>query len=235
MVEPPLSSMPSVEHGIGNEEDEVVQELLPDAVEDKSTVVPESLSVDEELLRLQEFLDANDNESIVAQAEFLLDSEDPQRREEAIDALVWVSTPQAGMALVPALRNQDEETSKQAVSAMSHILTTLATQVVADSKTGELVASDEDGLSTEALGEAFDLWVAACQAVDNADDLEHLLIPLSGMDDNFSVPVLVELVETLSGEKREKAAEYLDMTTNRDGVTNREEAMIWLQEQQPRE
>ncbi|MBR4517776.1 MAG: HEAT repeat domain-containing protein [Victivallales bacterium] len=234
-IEPSLSSVPSVEHGIGDEEVEVGQEPLPEAMKDKSAAVPENFTVDEEVLRLQEFLDANDNESIVAQAEFLLDSEDSQRREEAIDALVWVSTPQAGMALVPALRNQDEETSKQAVSAMSHILSTLATQVVADSQTGELVASDEDGLSTEALGEAFDLWVAACQAVDNADDLEHLLIPLSGMEDNFSVPVLVELVETLTGEKREKAAEYLDMTTNRDGVTNREEAMLWLQAQQPQE
>ena len=194
----------------------------------------ENYTVDEELLRLQEFLDANDNEAILEQAQFLLESEEPQRRSEAIDALVWVSTPQAGMVMVPALRNQDEETSKQAVAAMSHILTTLATQVVEDSQTGELVASDEDGLSTEGLEEAFDLWVAACQAVDNADDLEHLLIPLSGMDDSFSVPVLVELVETLSGEMREKAAHYLDITTNSDGVTNREGAMLWLQEQQAR-
>lgn len=202
----------------------------------------EPLPPDEEIERLQEFLDANDNEAIVEQARFLAESEDPRRREEAIDALVWVSTPQAGMALLPLLRDQDEETSQAALSAMSHILSTIGTRIYDDSETGELVSvggggddddDDDTGLSDEDLQENYDLWVAACVATNDADDLEMLLIQLTGLDVKFSVPVLLDVMDKTTDEKHEKAVWYLDVATNSDGVTNREEAMLWLQEQTP--
>ena len=193
------------------------------------------LPPDEEIERLQEYLDANDNDAIVEQASFLAESEDPRRREEAIDALMWVSTPKAGMALLPLLRDQDEETYQAALSAMAHILNTIGTQIGDDSATGELVVGgsgdDKAGLDEDELQESFELWVAACMALDNADDLEFLLISLTGLDVKFSVPVLVEVLEGTTGEMQEKAAWYLDVATNSDGVTNRDEAMLWLQEQ----
>lgn len=202
-----------------------------EVVEDGGLPAQATLATDEELQRLQEFLDANDNVAIVEQAAFLIDSEDALRREEAIDALTWVSTPQAGRVLLPSLRHPDPATAEQALSSLTHILNTLGTQIVEDPESGELLASDEGGLSVEGLEQTFDLWVDAGKSVGSVDDLETLLIPLSGMDVKFAVPVLVELTEGLSGPMREKAAEYLDMATNSSGVTNREEAALWLQQQ----
>ena len=185
---------------------------------------------DPEIERLQEFLDDNDNESILAQAAFLAESEDEQRRIEAIDALVWVSTPQAARTLLPLLDDNNPEIAVQALHGLGHILNTISLHVNEDAETGELAVSEEEGslMTDELLQETYDLWLAACKAAKNADDLDTLLISLSGLDVKFCVPLLVDVLESTTGEMHNVALEHLDIATNRDGVTNREEAALWL-------
>ena len=101
---------------------------------------------------------------------------------------------------------------------------------VYDAETGELAVSEEEGslMTDELLQETYDLWLAACKAAKNADDLDTLLISLSGLDVKFCVPLLVDVLESTTGEMHNVALEHLDIATNRDGVTNREEAALWL-------
>ncbi|MBP5638647.1 MAG: HEAT repeat domain-containing protein [Victivallales bacterium] len=190
-------------------------------------------SKDAEVQRLQDFLDENDADGILEQAAFLAESDDTNRREAAIDALIWLSSPKAGKVLIPLLKDSDPDISQQAFNGMLHVLNTLAVQISEDVENGELLVGDgaDEIMSEENLRETYDLWVAACLAVDDVDALENLLIGLSGVDVKLAVPALVDIVEGSQGALREKAAEYLDITTNRDGVTNREEAALWLMEQ----
>ena len=185
---------------------------------------------DPEIERLQEFLDDNDNESILAQAAFLAESEDEQRRIEAIDALIWVSTPQAARTLLPLLNDSNPEIAAQALNGLGHILNTISLHINEDAETGELVVSEDEGslMTDEMLQETYDLWLAACKAAQSADDLDTLLISLSGLDVKFCVPLLVDVLESTTGEKHNVVLEHLDIATNRDGVTNREEAALWL-------
>ena len=196
---------------------------------------------DEEINRLREFLDSNDNNAIVEQAAFLASCDDSRRREEAIEALTWVATPKAGMALLPLLNDQDEEIAENAFGAMQHVLATIAVQINGDAETGELTIgitrddgqiefdTDDDALD---VNEAYALWLNAIRMSPSEDDAETLLISLAGIDAKFSVPLLTDLQEDGNPHLSKLATEYLDMTTNRTGVTNREQAAEWLMQQE---
>lgn len=230
--EPSLQPSPMV--GGNNSPDPVVAEIgleIPDT-DDEFVLANEQPDEpkDPEIERLQEFLDENDNESILAQASFLAESEDEQRRIEAIDALIWVATPQAARTLLPLLGDSNPEIAEQALNGLRHILNTISLHINEDAATGELAVSEEEGslMTDELLQESYDLWLAACKATQSADDLDTLLISLSGLDVKFCVPLLVDILENATGEKRDVVLEHLDIATNRDGVTNREEAALWL-------
>ena len=190
---------------------------------------------DEEIQRLTEFLDDNDVPAALEQAKFLAESEDVRRRDEAVDAMLWVGSPAAGQVILPLLNDADPEVAERAQHALSHILATLATQIYEHPESGDLMMdadSEEDGASGgDTLQATFDLWVATCKATADEGALEELLIQLTGMDAKFAVPVLVDVIEAADGTKRTMALEYLDMATHGDGVTNREEAALWLLKQ----
>ena len=190
---------------------------------------------DEEIQRLAEFLDDNDVPAALEQAKFLAESEDVRRRDEAVDAMLWVGSPAAGQVILPLLNDAEPEVAERAQHALSHILATLATQIYEHPESGDLMMdadSEEGGASgDDTLQATFDLWVATCKATTDESALEELLIQLTSMDSKFAVPVLVDVIESADGAKRKMVLEYLDMATHGDGVTNREEAAVWLLKQ----
>ena len=204
---------------------------------------------DEEINRLRDFMDANDTAAIIEQASFLASCNDTHRRAEAIEALLWVSTPKAGMALLPLLHDSDEAIADGAFYALQHVLSTVSVQINGDVETGELtigVTHDDGTIGSAAEGDedsdeiqdsvdvnaAYDLWLNALKATASDDDAEALLITLAGIDAKFSVPILVDLQESGDSRLAALATEYLDMVTNRSGVTNREQAAEWLMQQE---
>ena len=203
---------------------------------------------DEEVNRLRDFMDANDTAAIIEQASFLASCNDTHRRAEAIEALTWVATPKAGMALLPLLNDSDEAIADGAFNALQHVLATVGVQINGDVESGELtigITMDDGSLVSAAEGEedsddsdsldvnaAYELWLNAIKAAGSDDDMEALLINLVGIDAKFSVPLLVDLQETDDSRLAALATEYLDMATNRSGVTNREEAAEWLMQQE---
>ena len=66
----------------------------------------------------------------------------------------------------------------------------------------------------------------------NEDRCDDLMMRISALDVKIGLPIMVEVLENGQPWQKKMAAEYIDTMTNSDGVTNREEAIIWLQREQ---
>lgn len=180
---------------------------------------------DSELSRLQDILDTNVNEDILAQAEFLVDSDSAVRRHGVIPALQWVGTPAAMRLLIPLLNDSDPDVARESRLALEGIMDAMVNQVTSDDD-GNLVVQDEDDVT---LDEIYDVYRDAILATEDETDCDMLMLKLSTMEVQFSLPVLVEILERGADWQKALALEYMDSVTHGDGVTNREEAITWLQ------
>jgi HEAT repeat protein len=180
---------------------------------------------DSELSRLQDILDTNVNEDILAQAEFLVNSDSAVRRHGVIPALQWVGTPAAMRLLIPLLNDSDPDVAHEAQLALEGIMDSMMNQVTTDDE-GNLEVQDEEEVS---LDELYDVYRDAIMATEDEDACDVLMLKLSTMEVQFSLPVLVEILETGADWQKALALEYMDSVTHGDGVTNREEAVTWLQ------
>ncbi len=197
-----------------------VEEYIP-----SGRVWSEEESQDSELSRLQEILDTNVNEDILAQAEFLVNSDNAVRRHGVIPALQWVGTPAAMRLLIPLLNDSNPDVAHEAQLALEGIMDSMVNQVTTDDE-GNLEVQDEEEVT---LDELYDVYRDAIMATEDEDSCDMLLLKLSTMEVQFSLPVLVEILETGADWQKALALEYMDSVTHGDGVTNREEAVIWLQ------
>lgn len=180
---------------------------------------------DSELSRLQDILDTNVNEDILAQAEFLVNSDSAVRRHGVIPALQWVGTPAAMRLLIPLLNDSDPDVAHEAQLALEGIMDSMMNQVTTDDE-GNLEVQDEEEVT---LDELYDVYRDAIMATEDEDACDVLMLKLSTMEVQFSLPVLVEILETGADWQKALALEYMDSVTHGDGVTNREEAVTWLQ------
>ncbi len=185
----------------------------------------EEESQDSELSRLQDILDTNVNEDILAQAEFLVYSDSAVRRHGVIPALQWVGTPAAMRLLIPLLNDSDPDVAREARLAMEGIMDSMVNQVTSDDEGNLELLDEEDGT----LDETYDVYRDAILATEDEGDCDMLMLKLSTMEVQFSLPVLVEILETGADWQKALALEYMDSVTHGDGVTNREEAIAWLQ------
>lgn len=180
---------------------------------------------DSECVRLREFLDENDAEGIMAQAQFLAVSESKVRRHSVIEALGWLGTPEA-MEILSELQNDEEEDiAEESFSAMEHFFDRLIVEILMDSTTGELVC-DRD------VNEIFE---TCSDAILNANDIDHsdiFMTKVEALDVKLAIPILLEVIEKGSEAQKEIALRDLDVVTHGSGITTREEAMIWLQNDQ---
>ena len=180
---------------------------------------------DSECVRLREFLDENDAEGIMAQAQFLAVSESKVRRHSVIEALGWLGTPEA-MEILSELQNDEEEDiAAESFSAMEHFFDRLIVEILMDSTTGELVC-DRD------VNEIFE---TCSDAILNANDIDHsdiFMTKVEALDVKLAIPILLEVIEKGSEAQKEIALRDLDVVTHGSGITTREEAMIWLQNDQ---
>ncbi len=197
-----------------------VEEYIP-----SGRVWSEEESQDSELSRLQEILDTNVNEDILAQAEFLVNSDNEVRRHGVIPALQWVGTPAAMRLLIPLLNDSNSDVAHEAQLALEGIMDSMINQLTTDDE-GNLEVQDEEEVT---LDELYDVYRDAIMATEDEDSCDMLLLKLSTMEVQFSLPVLVEILETGADWQKALALEYMDSVTHGDGVTNREEAVIWLQ------
>lgn len=180
---------------------------------------------DSELSRLQDILDTNVNEDILAQAEFLVNSDSAVRRHGVIPALQWVGTPAAMRLLIPLLNDSDPDVAHEAQLALEGIMDSMMNQVTTDDE-GNLEVQDEEEVT---LDELYDVYRDAIMATEDEDACDVFMLKLSTMEVQFSLPVLVEILETGADWQKALALEYMDSVTHGDGVTNREEAVTWLQ------
>ncbi len=185
----------------------------------------EEESQDSELSRLQEILDTNVNEDILAQAEFLVNSDNAVRRHGVIPALQWVGTPAAMRLLIPLLNDSNSDVAHEAQLALEGIMDSMINQLTTDDE-GNLEVQDEEEVT---LDELYDVYRDAIMATEDEDSCDMLLLKLSTMEVQFSLPVMVEILETGADWQKALALEYMDSVTHGDGVTNREEAVVWLQ------
>ncbi len=185
----------------------------------------EEESQDSELSRLQEILDTNVNEDILAQAEFLVNSDNAVRRHGVIPALQWVGTPAAMRLLIPLLNDSNSDVAHEAQLALEGIMDSMINQLTTDDE-GNLEVQDEEDVT---LDELYDVYRDAIMATEDEDSCDMLLLKLSTMEVQFSLPVMVEILETGADWQKALALEYMDSVTHGDGVTNREEAVVWLQ------
>ncbi len=185
----------------------------------------EEESQDSELSRLQEILDTNVNEDILAQAEFLVNSDNAVRRHGVIPALQWVGTPAAMRLLIPLLNDSNSDVAREAQLALEGIMDSMINQLTTDDE-GNLEVQDEEDVT---LDELYDVYRDAIMATEDEDSCDMLLLKLSTMEVQFSLPVMVEILETGADWQKALALEYMDSVTHGDGVTNREEAVVWLQ------
>lgn len=178
---------------------------------------------DSEVNRLQEILDTNNKEDILAQAEFLSISDDPVRRHASLAALVWVNDPDAAQILIPLLDDENAEIAAETQDSLEHILDTFLTQVTSSGEDGEL--ETPDGVD---IDDIYDASVAILMGAQDADSCESFMLRVSAFDVKLALPILLEVQENGNDWQRKMATEYIDQVTNHDGVTNREEALIWL-------
>ena len=180
---------------------------------------------DSECVRLKEFLDENDAEAIMAQARFLVVSDSKVRRHSVIEALGWLGTPEA-MEILSELQNDDEEEiAEESFSAMEQFFDRMIMEILTDPASGELVC-DRD------VNEIFE---TCANAILNADDIDHsdiLMTKVEALDVKLAIPILLEVLEKGTGAQKELALRDLDVVTHGSGITTREEAMIWLQNDQ---
>lgn len=184
-------------------------------------VKPPKKKMDYEIERLQEFLDSNDNEKILEQAEFLAKSDSVERRQASLSALSWVASPKAGEITAGLLQDPDPDVANDAHDTMEHILSSIAIDIDED-ENGELVSAEFD------LNEAMHTWHSAIWQASNDDNREQYLGSLSCTDVKFCIPVFLDMAESEDENLRNLGLEYLDKCTNSEGVTNREEARLWL-------
>ena len=177
---------------------------------------------DSECVRLSELLDdATDNDAIITQARFLAVSDSRVRRHASVDALNWLGTPEAMDILAELQNDEEEEVADEAFTSMEHFFDTMVNQIVTDPVTGELVC-DRD------ISEYFETCTNAIKSADNIDNSDILLTKTAALDVKLAIPILLDVAENGSSGQREIALRYLDIVTHGDGVTNREEAMLWL-------
>lgn len=180
---------------------------------------------DSECVRLKELLDENDAEGIMAQAQFLAVSDSKVRRHSVIEALGWLGTPEA-MEILSELQNDDEEEiAEESFSAMEQFFDRMIMEILTDPASGELVC-DRD------VNEIFE---TCANAILNADDIDHsdiLMTKVEALDVKLAIPILLEVLEKGTGAQKELALRDLDVVTHGSGITTREEAMIWLQNDQ---
>ncbi len=184
-------------------------------------------AADSEVVRLNEILDTNNNDDILAQAEFLASSDSDVRRHSVLAALQWVGTPEAARLLIPLLNDPNDDISQEAYETLNSILDAFLFQISDDSETGELVT--EDGLD---VNDIYDVCKDALLNSANEDRCDDLMMRISALDVKIGLPIMVEVLENGQPWQKKMAAEYIDTMTNSDGVTNREEAIIWLQRDQ---
>ena len=177
---------------------------------------------DTEVQRLMDILDDNDTDGILEQAAFLVASDSDVRRHSVIPALTWVGTPQAAGLLLPLMEDENDAVADEANRAMEQFFDRMIAEITVDPKTGELV-SDHD------INEYFDTCVEAIKAA-KLEESDILMVKVAATDVKLALPILLEILENGSAGKKEYAAKYIDLVTHADGVTNREEAMVWLQE-----
>lgn len=183
----------------------------------------EEESKDSEVVRLQGFLDDLDDEAILAQAEFLSVSDSAVRRHASIAALQWLESPAAGQVLSTLTNDVNPEVASDARLALEHLFDSLQMRVTDSSEEGELVT--EEGLD---INDVFDMALAAIRSATHEDFCDTLMLKLSAMDVKLALPVYLEILESGESWQRDMAREYIDQVTNHDGVTNREEALLWL-------
>lgn len=184
----------------------------------------EEESRDSEVQRMQEILDTNVDVDILAQAEFLVDSASEVRRHAAIAPLQWVNNPASLRLLGRLVQDPEPEIASEALDAIGGVLDTIATQVNTD-ENGELETAEELDLD-----EFFDSATETLLACPDQDSLDVLLFKISTLDVSLSLPIYLELLENGLDWQKESALEYMDNVTHGDGVTNREEAYLWLQQ-----
>ncbi len=177
---------------------------------------------DSEVQRMQEILDTNQTEDILAQAAFLTESASEVRRYAAIAPLQWVSNPAAIHLLSQLVGDGEPEIAQEAVSAISGILDTIATEINT-SEEGELEPTEDLDLD-----EFYDSAKEALLACTDQDSLDVLMLKISTMDVSLALPIFLEILENGQDWQQQTALEYMDNVTHGDGVTNREEAYLWL-------
>ncbi len=177
---------------------------------------------DSEVQRMQEILDTNQNEDILAQAEFLVQSASEVRRHAAIAPLQWVNNPAAIRLLSQLVGDSEPEIAMEAVSAIGGILDTIATEINT-SEEGELETTEDLDLD-----EFYESATEALLACTDQDSLDVLMLKISTMDVSLALPIFLEILENGQDWQQQTALEYMDNVTHGDGVTNREEAYLWL-------
>lgn len=129
--------------------------------------------------------------------------------------------------LIPLLNDPNDDISQEAYETLNSILDAFLFQISDDSEAGELVT--EDGLD---VNDIYDVCKDALLNSANEDRCDDLMMRISALDVKIGLPIMVEVLENGQPWQKKMAAEYIDTMTNSDGVTNREEAIIWLQREQ---
>lgn len=179
----------------------------------------------EESRVLQDYLDSNDDEQILHQAEYMLkNSTVPKERLQAVEALRWVGDRKSvARVLGSYLADEDSSISHAALDVYSSILDSFGNSLEYDEETHELTMDDID---VEAYTE---LWKTAIWNSGSVYDRDKLLIKLSSLTELFSIPIVLDMQESEMPPLQESGSEYLGFITYGCGVTNRAEAEAWLE------
>lgn len=180
---------------------------------------------DSECVRLNELLNEGDNDAILAQAKFLAVSEDPVRRHAVIGALGWLGTPEAVDVLSELQNDEEEDIAVDSFFSIEHFFDKMLAEILVDPATGELVC-DRD------VTEYYDTCTQAIKNAESLDNSDILMTKVIALDPKIALPILLDVLENGSSGQKEMALKMLDVATHGAGVTNREEAMVWLLEDQ---
>ena len=190
--------------------------------------VPTDFRDQPELAILQAHLDENDEEQILAQAEYLMKTSTvPAVRVRAIEALRWVDRSRAAAVLTPVLSDGDTEVARAALDVYSSILEGFGETLEYDEGMNELTLADID------VEEYTELWKTAIWNAGSVYDRDKLLIKLSSLTELFSIPIVLDMQESEMPELQSSGTEYLDFITYGTGVSNRAEAQDWLNRNGP--
>jgi HEAT repeat protein len=156
---------------------------------------------------LDDLLDGDDSAATLAQAQKMTSSPKAAVRSAALDALRWLGGREAAQQLVGMLNDADADLAAAAADGLLSVL-------------GEL---DDPALTAAALEQAIP------KAVDG-DSAEALFLSLSGLPENLSVPVLLNLLESKVTRVSALAKEYLEFVTGGQEITTRSQGEAWLRE-----